>query len=508
MMRKIVNHQYSPDFPLHVHSTLHAAKRRERLGNHLGADPAAICNRHRCHRVHRVVPPRRHQRKFPERFCTVSDTKSHLVAFHRKVARNPIVRGIKSVRLDRTQRFLSRMPQRGPRLVHISPDHHSPSPRHQIDQASKRKLIGLKIGIDVRVIVFERSNDQIVWMIMKELWPPIPERRLILVAFENEFRAATQSVTLPKILRHAPHKKVRLLPCRFENPCQHRRGRGLSVGPADDDRVLPRQTHFLQYLRQRAIRDFSVEHLFEFGIPTRDNVANDRQIRRRLHVRRIKRIEKRDPQAFEKCGSRRIHPRIRTRHAVPALAQHPRQRRHRRSANSNQVHMFAVAQATTAGSKNSSVPSPSASSRASIPKGTVSKGRGVCPTGAPNTRGTPSGRRIRAQTSRTVADPTTVGSLSGNSPKTIPRTPSNFPACFRCISTRSTWYGFMARSSKTSIESFVSNSHGVPMVASSMVMHPPRTLPTASPASIGSPLNRSFQPASVRRMACNKEFSS
>src|SRR6266404_2751934 len=73
--------------------------------------------------------------------------------------------------------------------------------------------------------------------------------------------------------------------------------------------MLSRKKHFLQYLRQRTIRDFSVEHFFEFGISACDDVANDRQIRRRLHVRRIKRIEKRNPQAFEKCGSRRVHPR-------------------------------------------------------------------------------------------------------------------------------------------------------------------------------------------------------
>src|SRR5438876_535459 len=50
-------------------------------------------------------------------------------------------------------------------------------------------------------------------------------------------------------------------------------------------------------------------------------------------------------------------------------------------------------------------------------------GRTVWPMGAPKTIGTPSGRRIRAQTSFTVGAPATAGSLSGKSPSTNPRTP-------------------------------------------------------------------------------------
>src|SRR6266852_2289539 len=112
-------------------------------------------------------------------------------------------------------------------------------------------------------------------MVVKEFRSPVPERRLVLVAFQNELRAATQPIALPKILSDTPHKKVRLLPRRLENPCQHCCGSGFSVRSADDDRMLPRQKHFLQYLRQRAIWGFSVEHFFDLGISARDDVADD-----------------------------------------------------------------------------------------------------------------------------------------------------------------------------------------------------------------------------------------
>ena len=146
-----------------------------------------------------------------------------------------------------------------------------------------------------------------------------------------------------------------------------------------------------------------------------------------------------------------------------------------------------------AGSRISSFPSPSADRRAWTPNGSVSIGRAVCPTGAPNTIGTPSGAKIRVATSFTLSVPG-GGLLSGKSPRTTPVTPRSLPACFRCINARSTCQGFMARSSRTRIAPRVSSSHGVPIVASTKFKQPPRSVPSLEPALIDSPLSATDQP--------------
>jgi len=71
-------------------------------------------------------------------------------------------------------------------------------------------------------------------------------------------------------------------------------------------------------------------------------------------------LKKDIPRLSSKLEAGGINSGIRPRHAKAMFAQHPSQWRHSRSANPNHMHMFCLAQATTAGSRNSSVPSPSA----------------------------------------------------------------------------------------------------------------------------------------------------
>src|SRR5260370_5570038 len=365
--------------------------------------------------------------------------KPHGFALNRKVAGRPVIPLVEPVGLHRAKSLLRRSAQGRTRVFRVAPNDHAAAPGNQIDQPAKSQFISLKIRIDVGVIVFERSNDQVIGMIVKKFGSPVPKGRLILVAFKDELLPAAEPITLSEVLRHAPHQKIRALGRGLKNPGQHGRRSRFSMCSADNDGMPLGKKHFLQYFRHRTISNLAVQNFLELWIPARDYVADDHKIGRRLQVRCIKLTEKRYPQAFQQSGSGWIDSGIRPGHAKAVFAKHPSQRRHRRSANPDYMHMFCCAQATTADSSNSSVPSPSASRRALMPSGIVSMGRTVCPMGAPNTMGTPSGRRIRAQTSRTLGAPATAGSLSGKSPSTIPRTPSNFPACFKCIKTRSTW---------------------------------------------------------------------
>src|ERR1700732_5616887 len=124
-----------------------------------------------------------------------------------------------------------------------------------------------------------------------------------------------------------------------------------------------------------------------------------------MQIRCIELMEKGNAQALEQRGSRWINARFRSGHAKALLAQHSRQRRHRRSSDSDHVDVFWFAHAVTAASRISSPPVSDARSLARTPSGIVSIGREVCPTGAPNTIGTPKAFMIRWETSTSAGLP-------------------------------------------------------------------------------------------------------
>ncbi len=161
-MRKIVDDQYAAHFSLHVHAPLHTAKRRKRFGNERCADSPSVRHGHRRHRIQGVVLSSRGQRKFTKRCSPMLHSESHHVAFHRKFLRLPVISPVKSIRLHRAECFFGCPPQRWSRFFRVAPNHDSTAPRHKIHQPAERQLVSLKIRANVRVIVFERSNDQII----------------------------------------------------------------------------------------------------------------------------------------------------------------------------------------------------------------------------------------------------------------------------------------------------------------------------------------------------------
>src|SRR5713101_730495 len=172
-----------------------------------------------------------------------------------EIARDPIIFRSESIRGDRTESLLCCTAQSRARIFAIAPDHHAPSSRNKVHQPAEGQLVGLKIGVDVRVVVLERGNNQVVGMVMKKLGSAVPEGRLVFVSFEDEFHPAAKAVTLAKILRHAADEKVRPLPRRLEKPCQHCGGRRFAMCSTDDDGMLSRQKHFFENLRHRAVRN-------------------------------------------------------------------------------------------------------------------------------------------------------------------------------------------------------------------------------------------------------------
>ena len=169
----------------------------------------------------------------------------------------------------------------------------------------------------------------------------------------------------------------------MQNPGEHGRRRRFSVRAGDDQRVVARQKKFLERLRKRAVRNFAVQHGFDFRIAARQRIADDDDVRRGIEIGGVETVRPANAQAFEQRRRRRIDARVRARHAVPAFGQHSGERRHGRAADSGKMKMHGPRHARTAGSRISRRPSPVAWSFARTPSGSVSIGRGVCPTGAP-----------------------------------------------------------------------------------------------------------------------------
>src|SRR5260370_37946506 len=86
MMREIINYQYSSDFPLHIHSALHAPERRERFGYRIARDTASLRNYNCRQGVQDVVPPSVGHLECSERFSSMLYTKPHCFAINRKAA--------------------------------------------------------------------------------------------------------------------------------------------------------------------------------------------------------------------------------------------------------------------------------------------------------------------------------------------------------------------------------------------------------------------------------------
>src|SRR2546429_4696946 len=145
------------------------------------------------------------------------DAKTHPFALHGKIRGAPVVAGAKPVLLDRADRFSCCGTERRAGFLRVSPKHHFATPGHKVHQPAECELIGLKVRIDIGVIVFQGRNDQIVGMIMKKFWAAVPKGRFVLVSFENELLASAEAVALSKILRNAAHQEVRPLPCRLRS---------------------------------------------------------------------------------------------------------------------------------------------------------------------------------------------------------------------------------------------------------------------------------------------------
>src|SRR5229473_2205872 len=214
-MREVVNDEHAVDLSFHFHSPLHALKRRQRLGDRFKADSPSLRHGHRSQCVQNIVPARRRKIELSRRLASMCYMEAHNFALDAHTAGDPVVCHPESIRFHGTKRLFGSATQCWPRIIGVAPDDDSATSRHEIYESPKGEFISGKVRINVCMIVFDRSNNEIVGVVMKKFRPSVPKCGLVLISFEDEFLPSSQAIALPEIFRNATDKKVWLLPCRL-----------------------------------------------------------------------------------------------------------------------------------------------------------------------------------------------------------------------------------------------------------------------------------------------------
>src|ERR1700722_10264023 len=81
------------------------------------------------------------------------------------IAGAPIAIGRQTESFDPAKRLADYVLQFG----RFAPGQNPSAPRHKIHETAKLQRDRREVGVDIRVIEFERREDQLVWMVVKEL---------------------------------------------------------------------------------------------------------------------------------------------------------------------------------------------------------------------------------------------------------------------------------------------------------------------------------------------------
>src|SRR5262249_38815657 len=107
------------------------------------------------------------------------------------------------ISFDRTESFRKT-------LINIAaavPSDNAATARNQVHQSFERRLHCVEVFIDVRVIEFDRGKDHRIRKVVQKLRPFVPERGIVLVAFDDEVFAIADTKAALEILRDATNQK-------------------------------------------------------------------------------------------------------------------------------------------------------------------------------------------------------------------------------------------------------------------------------------------------------------
>ena len=122
-------------------------------------------------------------------------------------------------------------------------------PGDEVDEPAERKLDIGQRSEDVGVVHLEVVDDGDLGQVVDELAAFIEERRVVLVALDDEPFGIREARTLAEVGRDAADQERRIVAGALEDPRKQRSGRGLSMGAGDDQRTLSADETFLEQFR-------------------------------------------------------------------------------------------------------------------------------------------------------------------------------------------------------------------------------------------------------------------
>ena len=148
-----------------------------------------------------------------------------------------------------------------------------------MDQAPEGQLDVLERAEDVGVVHLQVVHDRHLGQVVDELAPLVEERRVVLVALQDEPGGVGESGSLSEVGRDAADQEGGVEAGVLEHPGQQGGGGGLAVGAGHHEGVLPADEALLEELRQRAVAEPVVEDVLRLGVAPGDGVADHHEVR-------------------------------------------------------------------------------------------------------------------------------------------------------------------------------------------------------------------------------------
>src|SRR5580700_8995067 len=145
--------------------------------------------------------------------------------------------------LDRAERLRDVLLQ----VEALAPDQNAPAARDQVHQPAKLQGDRSQVGKDVRMVKFERREDELVGMVVEEFRRLVEEGGVIFVSFDDELVPATKAVAAVAEIGDDPaNQKIGTTASDVENPGEHGRSGRLAVCAGHDDRCVAGNEIFLE----------------------------------------------------------------------------------------------------------------------------------------------------------------------------------------------------------------------------------------------------------------------
>jgi hypothetical protein len=201
-------------------------------------------------------------------------------------------------------------------------------------------LDGADVREDVGVVVFQVVQHRRLGVVVDELGALVEEGGVVLVGFDHEevgIGLALQARGHAEVHRHAADQEAGRIAGIFQDPGQHRGGRGLAVGTGDGQHPFMTQNMVPDPLRARYIPQAAVQDFLDQRIAARHHVPDHIQVGIERHLVRAIALDQLDALGFELGAHRWIDVGVAPGDAVAGLFGQYCQAAHEGAANTEDM---------------------------------------------------------------------------------------------------------------------------------------------------------------------------